>query len=179
MRTVRNLISILLASVLISVSASAVNSVGENSEIPFPPDFWWGTSMAAHQSEGGNHNSWTEWEDIPGHIKNGDKSGLADDHWNRFEEDFDNLVWLNANTQRFSIEWSRLEPEPGQWNDEAVLHYRQMILALKKRNIRPVICLFHFTLPVWAAEKGGFENPEIMDAFVEFSKKPSGLSAIW
>jgi beta-glucosidase len=127
--------------------------------------------MASHQSEGGNHNSWTEWEDVPGHIKNGEKSGLADDHWNRFEEDFDNLVWLNANTHRFSVEWSRLEPQQGQWNDEAALHYREMIMALKKRNIRPVICLFHFTLPIWVAEKGGFENPEVMDAFVAFSEK--------
>src|ERR1039457_3451781 len=72
-------------------------------DLNFPKDFWWGTSLAAHQSEGGNNNTWTRWESSPGNIKNNDKSGLADDHWNLFETDFDNLVKLNANTHRMSI----------------------------------------------------------------------------
>src|ERR1035437_2763668 len=78
-------------------------------DLVFPKDFWWGTSLAAHQSEGGNNNNWTRWENTAGKINNGDKSGLADDHWNLYETDFDNLVRLNANTHRMSIEWSRLE----------------------------------------------------------------------
>lgn len=144
---------------------------GQDLGFPFPRGFWWGTSLAAHQAEGGNHNSWTEWEEHPSHIKNNDKSGLACDHWNRYHEDFERLSWLNANTHRFSIEWSRLEPKQGEWNKSAENHYRKMIHDLKARDIRPVLCLFHFTLPIWVSDQGGFENAKTIEAFVHFAKR--------
>jgi len=148
-----------------------------------PDDFWWGTSLSAHQAEGGNNNSWTRWESLQGRIKNGEKSGDAANHWNLYEKDFDNLVWLNANTHRMSLEWSRLEPEKGTWNEEAQAHYRNMLLALKARNIRSVVCLFHFTLPLWAEDDGGFENPNIVEAFGQFTKRAveafGDLTSVW
>jgi beta-glucosidase len=143
----------------------------KSDDILLPEDFWLGTSLAAHQSEGGNHNSWTQWENLEGKIKNGDKSGLACDHWQRFEEDFENLSWLGVNTHRMSIEWSRLEPREGQWDRSAANQYRKMFQSLRRRDIRPVICLFHFTLPVWVSDLGGFENIKTIDYFSEFSKK--------
>jgi beta-glucosidase len=139
--------------------------------IPFPEGFWWGTSLSAHQAEGGNNNSWTRWEGRPKVIKNSDRSTQAAQHWERFEEDFDNLVWLNANTHRLSIEWSRLEPNPGVWDKASETRYREMIQALIRRKVRPIVCLFHFTLPIWVEDAGGFENPEMIKAFVNFSRR--------
>jgi beta-glucosidase len=139
--------------------------------IPFPKGFWWGTSLAAHQVEGHNLNSWTRWEDSSGRIKNNDKSGSAIRHWELFNEDFDKLNWLNVNTHRLSIEWSRLESQKGEWQEDAVLQYRKMILALKERKIRPMICLFHFSLPLWMEDLGGFENLEGVEHFTRFVKR--------
>lgn len=139
--------------------------------IPFPEKFWWGTSLSAHQAEGGNNNSWTRWESRPKAIKNQDTSARAAEHWKRFEEDFDNLVWLNANAHRLSLEWSRLEPNPGEWNKGAERTYREMISALIRRKIHPIVCLFHFTLPLWVEDAGGFENTEMINAFVRFASR--------
>jgi beta-glucosidase len=139
--------------------------------IPFPDHFLFGTSLSSHQSEGGNTNSWTEWENIPGHIKNGEKSGAAAEHWSRYVEDFENLKWLSANTHRFSVEWSRLEPEPGRWNNKAFKHYREMIVSLRERGVLPILCLFHFSVPIWVSEKGAFENTDVIDDFRRFAKK--------
>ncbi len=137
--------------------------------IPFPDGFWWGTSLSSHQAEGGNENSWTRWERA-GKIKSGEQSGSATDHWNLYEEDFKNLKWLNGNTHRFSVEWSRLMPKKNVWDKEAAGQYKRMLSHLRSLNIRPVICLFHFTLPVWVADQGGFENPTTITDFVHFAE---------
>lgn len=138
------------------------------SQIVFPENFFWGTSLSSHQSEGGNTNSWTQWESEPGHIKNNDRSGLAAGHWNLYESDFDKLNWLNANAHRLSIEWSRVEPEEGRFDYEALKIYRKMVRALRDRGIEPIVCLFHFTLPLWISERGGFEDRKNTEAFSKF-----------
>jgi len=161
----------------------------------FPKGFMWGASLSAHQAEGGNHNQWTVWELANSYrlAKNSEKqyswlrnwqqiaeqaqdpanyiSGRAADHFNRYESDFDILKKLNINTFRFGIEWSRIEPEEGQWNEAAIQHYKKYIAALKKRRIQPVITLWHFTMPVWFAEMGGFEKRQNIEYFVRFVKK--------
>src|SRR5450756_670347 len=78
----------------------------------FPPGFVWGTATAAHQVEGNNtNNTCYAWENTPGHIKNGDKSGLACDWWGgRWKEDMDRAAEAGQNAHRFSIEWSRIQP---------------------------------------------------------------------
>jgi beta-glucosidase len=114
--------------------------------------FYWGAATSAHQVEGNNHNDWTEWE-----LKNSQiKSGRACDHYNRFREDFDIAKQLGHNAHRFSIEWSRIEPEEGKFDEKEIEHYRQVISALKERGIEPFVTLWHFTNPVWFAEKGGW-----------------------
>jgi len=162
---------LLTVATIALASADLATSARVPSEIPFPDGFWWGTALSGHQSEGGNNNSWTRWEEIPGHIEGGQRSGNAIDHWNRFETDFDWLKWMNGNVHRFSVEWSRFEPKQGEWDEKAIEHYRAMALALKARGIRPMVCLFHFTLPLWVEGKGGFENQEVIDAFVRFAEK--------
>ncbi len=85
-------------------------------------------------------------------------SGKGIDHYTRYKEDFDLLEKLNLNAFRFGIEWSRLEPEEGKWDMAAVQHYHDYIAELNKRGIKPVLNIWHWTLPVWLSNKGGFER---------------------
>src|SRR5256885_12850574 len=94
----------------------------------FPQDFLWGCATAAHQVEGQNVNDWSEWEQTSGHIFGNQQSKNACDWWNgRYIEDFDRATDMHNNAQRISIEWSRIEPEPGRWDDTALDHYRDML----------------------------------------------------
>lgn len=161
----------------------------------FPKKFLWGAATSAHQVEGNTHNQWTVWElenakskaaqakfqfedldnwqDIEAEAKspNNYVSGRGVNHYEQYPEDFDLLKKLNMNAYRFSIEWSRVEPEEGAWNVEAIEHYRQYIKELKKRGIEPMVTLFHFTLPVWFVAKGGFERKANVKYFVRFAEK--------
>src|SRR5512140_189798 len=122
----------------------------------WPTGFLWGTATAAHQVEGGNsHNDWSRFERIPGKIAHGDSSGLAADHWNRVVDDIALMKQLGANAYRFSIEWSRLEPTEGTWDEGAWRHYADELAQLKAAGVEPVVTLLHFTLPLWLADRGG------------------------
>ncbi len=136
--------------------------------LSFPKNFLWGAATAAHQVEGQNfNNEWWDWEQTPGHIKNGDSSRVANDWWNgRFLEDFDRAQAMGHNAHRLSIEWSRLEPREGEWDNAAVARYREILTALRERNIEPMVTLVHFTHPRWFMEKGGWladNSPEILE----------------
>jgi beta-glucosidase len=138
----------------------------------FPSDFLWGTATAAHQVEGGNHaNDWWDWEQQPGRIKNGDTSDPACDHYRRFTQDFDLLKSLHQNAHRLSVEWSRIEPQPGVFSAEALAHYRQVLAALRERQIEPMVTLFHYTLPRWVSAQGGWLNPKTPGWFASFSER--------
>lgn len=161
----------------------------------FPKKFLWGAATAAHQVEGGTHNQWTvwelenakskaaqakfhwgdleAWEDVRREAENPQNyvSGKGADHYNLYSDDFDLLKKMNMNAFRFSVEWSRVEPTEGAWNVEAITHYKKYVAELKKRNIEPVLTLFHFTLPVWFVEKGGFEKRKNVQYFVRFADK--------
>ena len=135
----------------------------------FPPGFLWGASTSAHQVEGGNTlNDWHDWEQA-GRVP--EKSGGAAEHWTRFRADFDLAKSLEHNAHRFSIEWSRIEPEDGVWNPEAIAHYREVLEALHERGIEPVVTLFHYTMPRWMAALGGWESPEMEKRFARYVRK--------
>ena len=146
------------------------------SDIHFPSNFAWGTATAAHQVEGNNtNNNWYEWErsvDDGGisRIHNNDRSGLAADHWNRYPEDIILMKDLGVSHYRFSVEWSRIEPEKGRYDLEALAHYRRMCEALVEADITPAVTLHHFTHPTWFEEMGAFEKEENTDHFVGFSE---------
>lgn len=128
----------------------------------FPKNFLWGAATAAYQIEGGIlNNDWAE--KYP--------AGLACDHYHRYEEDFSLLNKLNLNAYRMSVEWARLEPEPGCFNQDEFAHYREMLKSLKAQKVAVMMTLHHFTLPDWAAKIGGFGNPEMIGHFVRFAEK--------
>jgi beta-glucosidase len=135
------------------------------------PSFLWGAGTSAHQVEGGNDkNDWWDWEMIPGKIRNGDRSGAACGHWERYEEDLDLLHSLGLDAYRFSIEWSRIEPEPGRYDDAALDHYRRVLLACRARGIAPMVTLHHFTNPRWFAALGGWEAQGNLPHFARFAR---------
>lgn len=160
----------------------------------FPEDFLWGASTAAYQVEGGNHTQWTEWEQKTAeqraqtaeqrykHLsvwpsiraQAEDPSNYlcstAVDHYNRYKEDFDTLKGLNLNSFRFGIEWARLQPNQGEWDNKEIEHYRQYIAELKQRGIEPILNIWHWTMPTWFTDMGAFErreNIKYLTAFVE------------
>lgn len=142
--------------------------------LKFPDGFLWGAATAAHQVEGDNtNNDWWAWEQIPGHIRNDDKSTVACDWWRgeRYRTDFDLAQSFGHNTHRLSIEWSRLEPREGEWNAEAIQFYRRVLTALRERGMTPLITLHHFTNPLWLRAKGAWETEAVVPRFERFAEK--------
>ena len=139
--------------------------------IRFPEGFRWGVATAAHQIEGGNtNNDWWEFETRPASTV-AEPSGAACDSWNRWREDHDLVAALGVDDYRFSIEWSRLEPERGGWSEDAMDHYVRICEDLRDRGIGPVVTFHHFTTPLWVTELGGWENPETADLFADFCER--------
>ena len=140
--------------------------------VHFPKNFKWCVATAAHQIEGGNENNdWWEWENLfPSKIKNGDRSELATDHWNRIPEDTKLLNDLGVQQYRFSIEWSRIETSEGVFNQEAINHYKMELAELKKYGIAPMVTLHHFTSPIWFSHQGGWANSHSPKQFLSFVK---------
>lgn len=137
----------------------------------FPRGFLWGSATSAYQVEGNNAQSdWWEWEQKKGHVAHNERSRMACDHYNRYEEDFDLAKQYHQNSHRLSIEWSRIEPAPGEWNWEEVEHYRAVLRALKKRRISVMLTLHHFTNPLWFVALGGWEHPDAPRLFARYAE---------
>ncbi|XKT74397.1 MAG: glycoside hydrolase family 1 protein [Patescibacteria group bacterium UBA2163] len=128
----------------------------------FPKDFLWGASTSSYQVEGGiENNDWAEAA-REGRVP---EAGLACDHYNRFEEDFDIAKSLGHSAHRFSIEWARIEPEEGVFDEKELDHYKAVVAALRARGIEPFVTIWHWTMPTWLSEKGGItykEWPELL-----------------
>ncbi|HSR24377.1 MAG TPA: family 1 glycosylhydrolase, partial [Candidatus Eisenbacteria bacterium] len=111
----------------------------------FPEGFLWGCATAAHQVEGGNHDSdWWEFEQRGG-ILTGDSADPACDHYHRFREDFALLRRLHNNAHRLSIEWSRIEPAEGEFDRAQIEHYGEVLTELRAQGMAPMVTLHHFT----------------------------------
>jgi beta-glucosidase len=139
----------------------------------FPRGFLWGTATASHQVEGNNkNNNFWAWEQEPGRIINGHKSGLACDWWGgRWREDFDRIIESGQNAHRFSVEWSRIQPTPDRWDEDALDHYREMLQRLHASDITPMVTLHHFCDPLWISEIGGWENEKVVGYFETYVNK--------
>ena len=132
--------------------------------ITFPDGFDWGSATAGHQIEGDNIHSSSWHREQEEHFR--EPSGKACNFWNLWEEDFGLLSELGHRMFRMSIEWSRIEPEEGRHDDEALRRYLQMFETLKKRNIKLCLTLHHFSHPQWFEEKGEFRKRENADLFL-------------
>ena len=137
----------------------------------FPNGFQWGTATAAHQVEGGNwNNDWWAWEHADG-TPCVEPSGDACDQYHRYEDDIRLLAALGFGSYRFSLEWSRIEPEEGHFSVAALDHYRRVAAACLANGIRPVVTFHHFTSPRWVAADGGWTNPAVVDRFTRFCER--------
>lgn len=134
----------------------------------FPHRFTWGTATAAHQVEGNNvNNDWWEWE----HRENSccvEPSGDACDQYHRYPEDLALAAALGFDNYRFSLEWSRIEPEEGHFSRAALDHYRRVCAACLAVGLEPVVTFHHFTTPLWATRDGGWHDSRIVDWFGRF-----------
>ncbi len=141
----------------------------DHKTLKFPEGFLWGAATSAYQVEG--NNIYSDWWDFEQKTKPPRlRSEQACDQYNRYESDFDLIKQLNHNVHRLSIEWSRIEPKDGEFQVQEIEHYKSVLKALKNRNIKVMLTLWHFTLPKWVADLGGWENgktPKIFERFVK------------
>ncbi len=137
----------------------------------FPDGFLWGAATAGHQVEGGNVNAdmWPmEWAE---NSTFNEPSGDACDHYHRYPEDIATLAELGLNAYRFSLEWSRIEPEPGFYSGAALDHYKRMIESCLNRGVTPVVTYNHFTVPRWMAGRGGWNADDAPERFADYAAR--------
>ncbi|HET9552488.1 MAG TPA: family 1 glycosylhydrolase [Anaeromyxobacteraceae bacterium] len=140
--------------------------------LDFPKGFLWGTSQGAHQVEGGcGRSDWWVWEQTPGHVAGGDSSRDAAQWWERADDDFVAASRLGLGALRFSVEWSRVEPAEGRFDEAALARYAAWAERLRALGLEPVVCLLHQTLPQWLAARGGLERPEAVERFGRFADR--------
>lgn len=134
----------------------------------FPQGFMVGASTAAHQVEGNNvHSDYWLQENVE-HSQFVEPSGEAVDHYHRYEEDIRLMAEAGLNAYRFSIEWARIEPKQGEFDENEIEHYRKVIACCKENGVEPIVTLHHFTSPAWVISRGGWENEEVVDWFANY-----------
>lgn len=133
--------------------------------------FLWGTAGAAYQIEGGNVASdlWVLEHVTPSIFRT--PSGDACDAYHRMEEDIALAAALGFNSHRFSIEWSRIEPERGQISQAGIAYYRRVLEACRRHGLAAVVTFSHFTVPRWVAASGGFNDPANVAAFAAYCRR--------
>ena len=135
----------------------------------FPKGFFIGAATAAHQVEGNNiHSDYWAQELLP-HSSFTEPSGIACDHYNRYEEDIRLLAEAGLNAYRFSVEWARIEPEEGEFDASEIEHYRRVIACCRANGVEPIVTLMHFTSPVWLIRKGGWEAESTVEYFHRYA----------
>ena len=140
----------------------------------FPESFLWGAACSAYQVEGDNAGSdWWQWEKESGK----ENSGRACRHYELFEQDFDLAKSLHHNAHRLSIEWARIEPSEGEFSRRELQHYLDVILALRRRGIEPLVTLHHFTNPAWFTRAGGWAVKGAPARFLNYCRQVVPLLA--
>jgi beta-glucosidase len=139
--------------------------------VSFPDGFLWGAASAAHQIEGGNcNNDWWEFEHRPG-SPCVEVSGDCCDSYHRYAQDIALVRDLGFDAYRFSIEWSRIEPEDGEFSRAALDYYRRVLGECHEQGIEPVVTFHHFTTPRWMAELGGWTSDAVVDRFARYCER--------
>lgn len=142
----------------------------------FPDDFLWGTATAAYQIEGAHEEDgrgesiWDRFSHTPGNVTAGDTGDIACDHYHRYPEDLQLLTDLGVGSYRFSISWPRVYPEKGHFNPAGLDFYKRLLAGLRERNIVPAVTLYHWDLPQWCQDEGGWMNRDTVQHFVDFAE---------
>lgn len=155
----------------------------------FPKDFIFGAATAAFQVEGAlgedgrTPSIWDNEYLIPGRVTNGDSAEIACDHYHRYPEDVKLMKELGLDSYRFSISWPRIFPQKGKYNKEGMRFYKNLLAELKKAGVSAAITIYHWDLPQWAQDEGGWLNRECVDWYLEFAVKCfeelDGDAALW
>jgi beta-glucosidase len=137
----------------------------------FPKGFLWGASGAGYQIEGNNTTAdlWVVENMKPSPFPQ--RSGDACDSYHRWDEDLAIVKALGLNAQRFSIEWSRIEPEEGQFSNAELDHYKRILEAHRKAGIKANVTLHHFASPRWFAARGAWNKPDAPDLFARYADR--------
>ena len=130
-----------------------------------------GVASAATQIEGGDiRHSWMDWY-LQGHIQDGSTPARANQHYRLWREDAALMKEMGIEIYRLGVEWARIEPQQGAYDEAVIRHYKEEIKLLLEYGIQPLVTLHHFTNPIWFEEKGGFEKKENIRYFLRFVKK--------
>jgi beta-glucosidase len=164
----------------------------QSNSMKIPKDFFWGAATSSHQVEGGNYNNWSVWEKKNAqflsqtsekrykHLQNyptikkqaGDPknyiSGASSDQFHHHIEDVAIMCELNFNAYRFSVEWSRIEPQKGKFSASGLEYYQKLVDELKRNGIEPFVTLWHWTLPIWFDELSGFARRKNLKYFLDY-----------
>ncbi|OLS35878.1 glycoside hydrolase family 1 protein [Bacillus sp. MRMR6] len=136
----------------------------------FSEDFMMGAATAAHQVEGNNvHSDFWAMEQVP-YTMYTEPSLEAVDHYNKFKEDIQLLVDTGLNTYRFSIEWARIEPTKGNFDQKEIEHYREVLAFCHEKQVTPIVTLHHFSSPKWLITEGGWESEATIEYFGNYSR---------
>ena len=148
--------------------------------LKFSEGFLWGAGTSAHQTEGNNTSSdWWAWENsfkraeglrAKGLDPEDFKSGITCDSYNRYDEDFALAKELGHNATRLSIEWARIEPREGYFDEKAMEHYEKVLQSAKFHGLKTFVTLHHFTNPLWFSRLGAFEKKENVKYFVRYAE---------
>ena len=140
----------------------------------FPEGFLWGAATASAQIEGGwdeDGRSPSIWDVAPkGKIKNDEDCHTSCDHYHLYKEDVKLMKQLGLKSYRFSVSWSRIQPQRGKINEKGIAFYSDLIDELLKNDIKPLLTLYHWDLPVWVQEEGGWLDQRIVKTFEEYTR---------
>ncbi|HEU5140277.1 MAG TPA: GH1 family beta-glucosidase [Bacillales bacterium] len=142
----------------------------------FPKDFIWGTATASYQVEGAfnvdgrSESIWDRFTRTPGKVFEGHNGDVACDHYHRFKEDVKLMADLGIQSYRFSISWPRIFPEPNRLNPKGIDFYKRLLEELHRYHIQPVATIYHWDLPQWLQEQGGWVNRDTVNHFTHYAE---------
>ena len=164
------LAAVMLVAVLPQVPRAGAEASGAGPGAPVAEGFHWGVATSGFQVEGSNPDSnWKRYVDAAAPRGEVDPVNDAVDFWNRYDEDIARAAEMGVNTFRLSVEWARIEPAPGEYDDEALAHYDRIIDSIHGHGMVPMITMVHFTYPGWLADRGGMLSGDAVEAFGRFA----------
>lgn len=156
--------------VLLPLAPASAGSLPPEEPAVAPSHFRWGVATSGFQVEGSNPDSnWKRYVDSTAPTGKIDPVNDAVDFWNRYPEDIQRAADMGVNTFRLSVEWARIEPQPGQYDEEALKHYDDIIGTIRAHGMTPMITMVHYVYPGWLVDHGGFMTEEAVEHFGAFA----------